>query len=165
MKLKATFMPSFSRDLKRIRKRGLDERNLLEVIGLIIENTPDSREELRRRHRMHSLKGAWKGSSECHVTNAVRMFVSAFNKRGGFPFNLSNPYGFSTKTLQAMDDAAHGRNLIGPFDSVEAMMEALDSDEEQHCSRSGSPPDPKRTTSESSGRGSTSRSWPTPSDS
>ena len=70
MKLKATFMPSFSRDLKRIRKRGFDERDLLEVIGLIIENTPDSREELRRRHRMHSLKGAWKGSSECHVANA-----------------------------------------------------------------------------------------------
>lgn len=62
--------------------------------------------------------------------NAVRMFVSAFNKRGGFPFDPSNPYGFSTETLQAMDGAAHGRNLIGPFDSVEAMMEALGFDEE-----------------------------------
>lgn len=70
MRLKAAFAPSFSRDLKRIRKRGLDERELANVIGLIIENTPESKEELRCRHRMHSLKGSWKGSSECHVANA-----------------------------------------------------------------------------------------------
>ena len=70
MRLKAAFMPSFSRDLKRIRKRGLDERELSRVINLIIENTVASREELVRRHRMHSLKGAWAGSSECHVANA-----------------------------------------------------------------------------------------------
>ncbi|HIY83904.1 type II toxin-antitoxin system YafQ family toxin [Rubneribacter sp.] len=70
MRLKATFTPSFARDLKRIRKRGFNEHDLLNVIDLIIENTADSREELRRRHRMHSLKGAWKGSSEYHVANA-----------------------------------------------------------------------------------------------
>lgn len=70
MRLKAAFMPSFSRDLRRVRKRRLDERDLLAVIDLIIENTPDSREELLRRHRMHTLKGAWRGSSECHVANA-----------------------------------------------------------------------------------------------
>lgn len=70
MRLKAAFSPSFSRDLKRVRKRGLDEGELSNVIGLIIENTPESREELRRRHRMHTLKGSWKGSSECHVANA-----------------------------------------------------------------------------------------------
>lgn len=70
MKLKATFMPSFSRDFKRIKRRWLDEGELLRVISLIIENTPESQEELRRRHRMHSLKGSWKGSNECHVANA-----------------------------------------------------------------------------------------------
>lgn len=70
MRLKAAFTPSFSRDLKRIRKRRLDESELMWVIDLIIENTPESLEELRRRHRMHSLKGVWKGSSECHVANA-----------------------------------------------------------------------------------------------
>ena len=53
--------------------------------------------------------------------NAVRMFVSAFNKRGVFPFDPSNLYGFSTETLQTMDDAAHGRNPIGLVDGVEAM--------------------------------------------
>lgn len=70
MRLEATFVPSFSRDLKRIRRRGLKERDLIAVIDLIIENTPESRAKLKRRHRMHSLKGKWKGSSECHVANA-----------------------------------------------------------------------------------------------
>lgn len=70
MRLKATFMPSFSRDLKRVRKRGCNEKDLSEVIGLIIENSKESREELRRHHRMHTLRGSWKGSSECHVANA-----------------------------------------------------------------------------------------------
>lgn len=85
MKLKAAFTPSFSRDLKRIRKRGLDERVLLEVIDLIIENTAESREELRRRHRMHSLKGAWRGSSECHVANAGDWLI-VWRESGGIAF-------------------------------------------------------------------------------
>lgn len=85
MKLKAAFTPSFSRDLKRIRRRGLDERDLTEVIDLIIENTPDSREELRRRHRMHNLKGIWKGSSECHVANAGDWLI-VWRESGGVAF-------------------------------------------------------------------------------
>lgn len=61
-------------------------------------------------------------------SNAIRMFVSAFNKRGGFPFDPSNPYGFNAETLAAMSDAATGRNLSGPFDSVDDMFAALDED-------------------------------------
>jgi DNA-damage-inducible protein J len=59
-------------------------------------------------------------------SNAIRMFVSAFNRRGGFPFDPSNPYGFSPETLAAMDDAAADRNLSGPFHSVKEVMAALD---------------------------------------
>lgn len=59
-------------------------------------------------------------------SNAIRMFVSAFNKRGGFPFDPANPLGFSAETLRAMDDAASGRNLAGPFDSVDEMFSSLD---------------------------------------
>ena len=59
-------------------------------------------------------------------SNAIRMFVSAFNKRGGFPFDPSNPYGFSADTLAAMEDAATGNNLEGPFSSVEEMIASLD---------------------------------------
>lgn len=61
-------------------------------------------------------------------SNAIRIFVSAFNKRGGFPFDPSNPYVFSRETLAAMDDAASKRNLEGPFDSVDDMFTALDKD-------------------------------------
>ena len=61
-------------------------------------------------------------------SNAIRMFVSAFNRRGGFPFDPSNPYGFSPETLAAMDDAAAGRNLSGPYRTVREAMAALDED-------------------------------------
>lgn len=40
------------------------------MIDLIIENTQASLEELRCRHRMHTLSGTWAGSNERHVCNA-----------------------------------------------------------------------------------------------
>lgn len=61
-------------------------------------------------------------------SNAIRMFVSAFNKRGGFPFDPSNPYGFNAETLRAMDDAVTGRDVSGPFDTVDEMFAALEED-------------------------------------
>ena len=69
-RLKAQFAPSFRRDLKRLDKKHIDDAPLAEVIDLILENTPASMAELRRRHRMHVLGGSWLGSSECHVCNA-----------------------------------------------------------------------------------------------
>lgn len=59
-------------------------------------------------------------------SNAIRMFVSAFNRRGGFPFGPSNPYGFSPETLATMDDVATGRSLSGPYCTVKKAMAALD---------------------------------------
>ncbi len=61
-------------------------------------------------------------------SNAIRMFVSAFNRRGGFPFDPSNPCGYSAQTLLAMDDAALGRNLSGPYHNVDELMAALEED-------------------------------------
>jgi DNA-damage-inducible protein J len=61
-------------------------------------------------------------------SNAIRMFVSAFNKRGGFPFDPSNPYGFNEETLAAMNEAANGTNLSGPYATVDEAFEALDED-------------------------------------
>ncbi|MCL2807684.1 MAG: type II toxin-antitoxin system RelB/DinJ family antitoxin [Coriobacteriia bacterium] len=58
-------------------------------------------------------------------SNAIRMFVAAFNKRGGFPFDSANPYGFNDETLIAMRDAASGQNLLGPFDSTEDMWATI----------------------------------------
>ena len=39
------------------------------MIDLIVENTPETLEELRRRHCMHTLSGSWAGSNERHVCN------------------------------------------------------------------------------------------------
>ncbi|MEC4184888.1 type II toxin-antitoxin system RelB/DinJ family antitoxin [Adlercreutzia sp. R21] len=64
-------------------------------------------------------------------SNAIRMFVSAFNKRGGFPFDPANPYGFNRETLRAMEDAAEERNLIGPFASSADMWDAILSDDDE----------------------------------
>lgn len=60
-------------------------------------------------------------------SNAIRMFVSAFNKRGGFPFDPSNPLGLNAQTLAAIDDAAAGR-VTGPFSNVDDVFESLDED-------------------------------------
>ena len=57
-------------------------------------------------------------------SNALRMFVSAFNRRGGFPFDPSNPNGFSRETLDAMYDAANGR-VAGPFKTNEDMWSSI----------------------------------------
>ena len=54
-------------------------------------------------------------------SNAIRMFVSAFNRRGGFPFDPSNPYGFSPETLDGQEplrplphrQGGHGRTRRG----------------------------------------------------
>ena len=37
-----------------------------DVVRLILKNTPEVLAELTRRHNMHTLKGEWRGSSECH---------------------------------------------------------------------------------------------------
>lgn len=70
MRLKAAFAPAFSRDLKKLKRKQLDRTELQHVIDLVLQNTPEARDELRRRHRMHALRGAWEGSNECHVANA-----------------------------------------------------------------------------------------------
>ena len=58
------------------------------------------------------------------TATAIRMFIKAFNKR--FPFDPSNVFALSSDTLRAIDDASNGKNLIGPFDSVDAMMASLE---------------------------------------
>ena len=53
----------------------------------------------------------------CHAigtspSNALRMFVTAFNRRRGFPFDVSNPEGFNGETLQATNGAFNRRDLF-----------------------------------------------------
>lgn len=68
--LTAKFDARFARDLKRLDRKHVDDAPLETVISLILENTPESLAELKRRLNMHALSGAWGGSSECHVCNA-----------------------------------------------------------------------------------------------
>ena len=63
------YTSSFQRDIKSLKRKHRDTTVLLEVIRLILENTPASHDELRRRHNAHTLKGSWAGSNECHVAN------------------------------------------------------------------------------------------------
>lgn len=70
-RLTADFSAAFQRDLKKkAKRRGWNLSELENIIDLVIENTPESLELLRRRHNMHTLTGNWKGRNECHVANA-----------------------------------------------------------------------------------------------
>ena len=52
-RLEAQFTQAFKRDVKRLDKKHVDDAPLSEVIDLIIENSLESIETLKRRHRMH----------------------------------------------------------------------------------------------------------------
>jgi mRNA interferase YafQ len=52
----------FSRDVKRMRKRGKDLAKLQEVVRLLASGSP-----LDPKHRDHPLIGAWQPSRDCHV--------------------------------------------------------------------------------------------------
>lgn len=68
--LEPEYTPRFNRDIKRLRKKRIDTAPLRQVVRLILDDTVESIEELKRRHNMHTLSGEWKGSNECHVANA-----------------------------------------------------------------------------------------------
>ena len=70
-RLAAKLAPAFSRDLKKkATRRDWNLAELEAVVDLILENSVESVEILKRRHNMHRLSGRWEGSNECHVANA-----------------------------------------------------------------------------------------------
>jgi mRNA interferase YafQ len=52
----------FSRDVKRMRKRGKNLEKLQGIVKLLAEGTP-----LPANHRDHPLTGPWQPSRECHI--------------------------------------------------------------------------------------------------
>ena len=68
--MRALYTSRYERDVKALVKKHYDIAPLGEVVDLILEHTEESRCILLQRHSMHSLKGAWSGSNECHVANA-----------------------------------------------------------------------------------------------
>ncbi len=69
-RLEPDYTPSFSRDVKRLNRRHIDLTPLEKVIELVCQNDAEALDELKRRHNMHTLKGNWLGSHECHIANA-----------------------------------------------------------------------------------------------
>lgn len=68
--LRPDYTPRFEKDVKKLTKKHVDLAPLRDVMQLIVEDTSQSKAELKRRHNMHTLKGEWRGSLECHVANA-----------------------------------------------------------------------------------------------
>ncbi len=98
--LKAKFTKQFQRDVKRLERRHVNLAELSNVINLVLEDTAESKETLRRRHRAHRLQGSeWGGAIECHVGNA-----------GGGAGSL---FGCVTMELRCFCVPAHIKELFG----------------------------------------------------
>ncbi len=52
----------FQRDVKRMRKRGKDLKDLKEVVSILASGNP-----LPLRYRDHPLTGVWQCSRDCHI--------------------------------------------------------------------------------------------------
>ena len=52
----------FKRDIKRLKKRGMNLDKLGEVVRRLAADT-----ELEEKHRDHALIGKWVGSRDCHI--------------------------------------------------------------------------------------------------
>lgn len=52
----------FSRDIKRMRKRGKDLARLREIVKQLAQGKP-----LNPKHRDHALVGHWQPSRDCHI--------------------------------------------------------------------------------------------------
>ena len=59
------------------------------------------------------------------MTTAITVFLRQAIRYNGFPFEVRNPEP-NPLTYSVLEDVRNGRNLSGPFDSVEALMEDLD---------------------------------------
>lgn len=62
MKYSISYTNAFLRDLKRCKKRGLDENKLWAVVGKLSNGEP-----LERKYRAHKLTGNHEGQWECHI--------------------------------------------------------------------------------------------------
>ena len=63
-----------------------------------------------------------------NMTTAVTMFLRSAVNHDGIPFKISREKP-NRETLKAIKDTMEGKNLYGPFNSVEEMMEALNADD------------------------------------
>ena len=83
-RLTADFAKAFSRDLKKnAKRRNWNLTELEKVIDLVVENTPETLEELRRRgHHLFRLR-RMRDQSDCHHLSLLRYFCQRRNDRHG----------------------------------------------------------------------------------
>ncbi len=62
-----------------------------------------------------------------NMSTAIHIFLKQVVKEKGIPFPLTTRtvYDYNQETRQALADAENGKNLNGPFESVQALMEDL----------------------------------------
>ena len=58
------------------------------------------------------------------MTTAINVFLRQAIRYNGFPFEVRNPEP-NALTYSVLEDVKQGKNLSGPFDSVESLMEDL----------------------------------------
>ena len=58
------------------------------------------------------------------MTTAINIFLRQAIRFNGFPFDVRNPEP-DALTYSVLEDVRHDRNMNGPFDSVDALMEDL----------------------------------------
>lgn len=64
---------------------------------------------------------------DINLSTAVNLFLRQAVREQAIPFRVGVPVP-NAVTRAAMDDAANGRDLHGPFESVAALMEALNAE-------------------------------------
>ena len=60
--LKLHYTAKLKRDLKKIKKRGLDEEKLIKIVDILLEE-----KTLPSKYNDHMLKNNWVDHRECHI--------------------------------------------------------------------------------------------------
>lgn len=97
-RLTADFSAAFSRDLKKkAKQRNWDLAELQKLIDLVLENTPESLETLKRCHNMHRLSGSWAGGGRVPRGELRRLAGDMVGQRRG---RLLRAYWRSRRAVQ-----------------------------------------------------------------
>lgn len=60
------------------------------------------------------------------TSTAITMFLKSVVRYGGIPLELRLPNQPNAETIKAIEEVEQGAGLIGPFHSVDEVMEELD---------------------------------------
>lgn len=75
-KYQLDFTTAFSKDLKRIKKRGYDLSLMNKVVTLLQDGKP-----LPEKYKDHALTGNWKGFRDCHIQPDWILVYRVYHKK------------------------------------------------------------------------------------